>query len=52
MVSWSHDVSLMRLLESLNSLTLVEEMSVEKNTLLNFPNSLIIHVENTKEINV
>ena len=52
MVSWSHDVSLMHLLESLNSLTLVEEMSVEKNTLLNFSNLLIIHVENTKEINV
>ena len=52
MVSWSHDVSLMRLLESLNSLTLVEEMSVEKDTLLNFSNSLIIHVENTKETNV
>ena len=27
-------------------------MSVEKNTLLNFSNSLIIHLENTKEINV
>ena len=27
-------------------------MSVEKNTPLNFSNSFIIHIENTKEVNV